>query len=402
MIHIIKDKKTNIEKLSFELVERKGVGHPDTICDAIAERASRYYSQYFMDTYGRVAHHWFDKVMLIGGLSQIEFGRGELIKPYKVIFAGKGAKTYSNDNIPLYNILFKAAKDVLGEVLTGFDATKHLVVVDEIVNYHGAGRSNSRYQPMILEDLASLDRTDLVSNDCNLLSSYTPLSTLEMLVLYTEQYINGKLFKERFPETGWDVKLVGSREYEEYKLLINLPFIAGKVDSVDTYFQLKNQIYKDIMTFIYDNFAREVQLTINPQDKNGKYYLTALGSVADTGDVGVVGRGNRINGLICPMRSMSIEAPSGKNPLDHTGKIYGYLGEKLSKQIYQEIGKPNEVHIFTSKEAPLEQPDHVSVHIQDWDDNELERENIRRIVEESLREVHGISGEFIYGDITMW
>jgi len=61
--------KNNIENFPFELVERKGVGlakQPDTICDAIAETASRYYSLYFYEKYGRVANHWFDKVMLIG------------------------------------------------------------------------------------------------------------------------------------------------------------------------------------------------------------------------------------------------------------------------------------------------------------------------------------------------
>lgn len=47
-ILVAKDNRTYLGNDDFELVERKGVGHPDTICDAIAERASSDYSKYCM------------------------------------------------------------------------------------------------------------------------------------------------------------------------------------------------------------------------------------------------------------------------------------------------------------------------------------------------------------------
>lgn len=402
MIFVSKDLKPHVELLPFELVERKGVGHPDTIADAIAERASMYYSQYFHNKYDRIAHHWFDKVMLIGGSSNIEFGCGEVLKPYRIIFAGKAAKKYNDELVPLDEILFNAAKDVLSEVLTGFDAEKHLVIINEIVDYHGAGRINLRYQPMSSKDLVSLVDTNLVSNDCNLLSGFAPLSRLERIVYDVEQYINGKEFKKIMPQTGWDVKLVGSREYDTYKLLINIPFLAGQVEDVKSYFEYKNKAVKLIEQFISDKFDVKVELTVNPQDNNEKYYLTALGSVADTGDVGAVGRGNRINGLITPMRTMSIEAPAGKNPFDHTGKIYGHLVRKLSDEIYDEIKKPVEIHIFTSKEAKLNNPDHVSVQISDWTENEKDVLVINKIVKKRLDEVNEITKEFIFTGTIMW
>lgn len=394
--------ETSIEKLPFELVERKGVGHPDTICDAIAERASQYYSQYFYNNYGRVAHHWFDKVMLIGGESNLDYGRGEIIKPYKIIFAGKGAKYFGDQKIPLDEILYTACADVLSEVLTDFDPKKHMVIVDEIVDHQGAGRQNNRYRPNNADELVELNDQNLVSNDCNLLSSHAPLSRLEKLVLYTEQYVCGPTFKKINPDTGWDVKVFGSRQGEQFKLLVNIPFLAKDINSLEHYFQRKNEIQRQIADYVKQELNLTPELTLNATDRNGRPYLTVLGSVADTGDVGVVGRGNRLNGLITPMRAMSIEAPAGKNPLDHTGKLYGVLCQKLADQIFSTIGKPVEVHIFTSKEAALNNPDEISVRIQDWIENEDERAKVEKIIKININSMEDITKELIFDGITMW
>lgn len=382
-LHISSKKETSVENLPFELVERKGVGHPDTICDAIAERASMYYSQYCYKNFGRVAHHWFDKVMLIGGEADISFGYGKITKPYKLIFAGKGAHYFGENKIPIYDIFYEAASDVLKEVLTGFIPEEHVELSIEIVDYHGAGRANSRYRPMTIDDLVDLDTKTEVSNDCNLLSAHAPLSNLEKMVLYGEQYINGTEFKKANPDIGWDVKVFGSRHGDEYKIIANIPFIASYVKDEGYYYKRKDEIKRDILTFIENTVGIKPELMINPQDRNNKFYLTALGSVADTGDVGVVGRGNRLNGLITPMRSMSIEAPAGKNPMDHTGKIYGVLTQDIADKIYTILSKPVEVHIFTAKESPLTNPDEILVRVQGWEENVEDVQLIEQIVRKS-------------------
>lgn len=393
--------KNNIENFPFELVERKGVGHSDTICDAIAETASRYYSLYFYEKYGRVANHWFDKVMLIGGEADIGFNKNFITKPYKIFFVGKGARTFAGEKIPLQDIFFKAAADVLSNVLTGFDPNKHMIIIDEVVDYHGAGRQSSRYKPMNIDDLTDIESKKLVSNDCNLLSGYAPLSKLEQLVLLTEQYINGDIFKKNNSDTGWDVKIFGSRIEKYMKLIINMPFLGSKISSLDNYIERKTLIMKQIKEFIKITLQITPEVIINPQDKNGATYLTALGSVADTGDCGVVGRGNRINGLITPMRTMSIEAPAGKNPLDHTGKLYGVLAKNLANDIYNIVKKPVEVHIFTAKESNIDDPDEISVLIQDLaeEDNIFE---VTKIINNSISNVKQITKDIIFKGITMW
>ncbi|PHM45581.1 S-adenosylmethionine synthase [Xenorhabdus miraniensis] len=126
--------------------------------------------------------------------------------------------------------------------------------------------------------------------------------------------------------------------------------------------------------------------------------MTALGSAADTGDVGVVGRGNRLNGLITPMRPMSIEAPCGKNPIDHTGKIYGYFCHKLANQIYQELGSPCQVHIQTYKGSPLKKPDDVLVIM---DSIPVDNNAVKKLIETELSNISNYINDFVTTNVTM-
>ena len=102
------------------------------------------------------------------------------------------------------------------------------------------------------------------------------------------------------------------------------------------------------------------------------------------------------------MRSMSIEAPAGKNPLDHTGKLYGVLAQRLADQIFETIQKPTEVHIFTSKEAPLHNPDEISVRIQQWDGDEDERKQIENLVMKAVHSMGDVTKDLIFKGVTMW
>ena len=56
-----------IEDRDVEIVEKKGWGHPDTICDAIAEETSRQLSQMYLKKFRHVLHHNVDKALLIAG-----------------------------------------------------------------------------------------------------------------------------------------------------------------------------------------------------------------------------------------------------------------------------------------------------------------------------------------------
>jgi S-adenosylmethionine synthetase len=399
-IYITKDRVKAQEERPFEFVERKGSGHPDTICDAISESLSRYYAQYCFNRFGRFAHHWFDKVMIVGGAADVDYERGVIIKPAKVICAGKCAYRVGDEHIPVETLARAAIEQVLAESLVGFDPRTHYELSLELVDSLGAGRASSRYRPMSINELADIQVPPrAVSNDANFLVGFAPYSQLEKLVLGVERYINSSDFKTRNPDSGTDVKVFGRRRGREFDLLINMPFLARHIESLEHYYSRKQAVQADIARFCKDSFGIAPKLMMNATDRNGRPYLTALGSVLDTGDVGVTGRGNRVTGLITPMRPMSIEAPAGKNPLDHTGKLYSILAQRVAEAIHKAVNCPVEVYIFTAKETPLGSPDRIEVVLDHESPNSV---NIEQIVRAHLSAIPALQQELIFDGVYLW
>lgn len=400
MLRIVSD--LPLKSNSYEMVERKGVGHPDTICDAIAERASALYSQYFLNKFGKLAHHWFDKVMLIGGESLITYGKGVLTSPYKVIFAGKCVKKFMGEDVPVIEIFTKASNEVLSSVLMGFDCQKDLLVLDETVDYQGSSRKGGRYRPQSINDLVDPEDTNRVSNDCNLVCAYAPLSVLEDIVQQVEKAMTIGNLKKEFPMLGTDIKIVGFCENGKYKLLVNAPFLASQIFSYEQYVQISNKLIESISEFIRNKYQLACEIEFNPSDRENKPYLTSLGSAADTGDVGVVGRGNRINGLITLKRCMSIEAPAGKNPIDHTGKLYAIAARRMADLVYEKTGIPVEVSIYVSKSTPIKKPNEVVINLQTTNVTNKEKKLVELIVNSQLDNICSITLELIQKGIVLW
>ncbi|MEM0290334.1 MAG: methionine adenosyltransferase, partial [Thermoplasmata archaeon] len=66
---------------NIEIVERKGLGHPDSVADGIAESVSRALSKYYIEHYGRILHHNTDETQVVGGQAQPRFGGGMMLEP---------------------------------------------------------------------------------------------------------------------------------------------------------------------------------------------------------------------------------------------------------------------------------------------------------------------------------
>jgi S-adenosylmethionine synthetase len=378
-----------------EVVERKGIGHPDTLCDAIAERASQLYARYCLSAYGRVAHHWFDKVMLVGGEATTGYGHGTLTRPYQLVFAGKAAFAVGGEAIPVEELLADAARDVLGAVLKRFDPERHVRICNMLVDHRGSGRPEGRYRPRSAEDLLALDDPKRVSNDCNVLTGFAPFSRLESLVLDTERQLTMPDGLGSAPDVGVDVKIVGTRVRDHVELVANVPLIAAEIPSWAAYQHRHGEIAEFIREHARERHGLDLDVTLNPGPLP---YLTVTGSVADTGDVGVVGRGNRSNGLITPMRPMSIEAASGKNPLDHTGKIYSRIASQMATSVTAAGGGDVVVTISTAKGRPLEDPSLVAIECS----RPLPDGLADATVASCLDGVHDQSRALIFGDEPLW
>ena len=65
-IKISESRSAHIASQNVEYVERKGMGHPDSLIDGIVERASVELSKAYMDNTGMILHHNLDKGLIIG------------------------------------------------------------------------------------------------------------------------------------------------------------------------------------------------------------------------------------------------------------------------------------------------------------------------------------------------
>ena len=78
-----------VSRQDVEIVERKGLGHPDTICDAIMEAMSVALSAEYLKQVGRVLHHNLDKGLLVAGQTTPALGGGRIDAPMRLVIGDR-------------------------------------------------------------------------------------------------------------------------------------------------------------------------------------------------------------------------------------------------------------------------------------------------------------------------
>jgi S-adenosylmethionine synthetase len=339
-----------IEKQEIELVERKGVGHPDSVADGLAESISRALCQEYLDRFGAVLHHNTDKTQIVAGRSHPSFGGGEVICPIYILLTGRATRVFKEEEIPVDTIAIKAARKLLQEVLTNLDVNHHIILDAKI----GMGSSD-------LRDV--FGRKIPSANDTSFGVGYAPLSETETIVYNTERELMN--LKKSIPAIGEDIKVMGMREGDTINLTIACAMIDEYVANLKEYADTKNHIVEHIIDYAKQFTNRQVNAQMNVADdlEAGSVYITVTGTSAEMGDDGAVGRGNRSNGLITPNRPMSLEATCGKNPINHVGKIYNLLSTEAAKQIAAEVTGIEEVYIKILSQIgkPIDQPHMASI-----------------------------------------
>jgi S-adenosylmethionine synthetase len=333
-----------IEERPVEIVERKGLGHPDSICDGIAERISVEYTKWCQKNLGAQLHHNFDKVQLVAGDVSVDFGGGLLLKPIHIQIAGRGTSVSPDGRpVPMDTIAIEAARSHIRDTMRYLDPIKHCVIDCY------AGRGDSQL-------IHTVD--EVTANDTSFGTAHWPLSELERTVYDTAQYLNKKLINI-FP-IGEDVKVMGARLNSEITLTCAVPFLAQEVQNLGQYQELKAAIREQIFRFADVRNTRKMNVYVNTADdeSNGTAYLTITGTSAECGDDGAVGRGNRVTGLITPFRSASLEAAAGKNPISHVGKLYNILALETAKEIVENVTgiRQAEVILLSQIGRPVDQP----------------------------------------------
>ncbi|MEM5875007.1 MAG: methionine adenosyltransferase [Candidatus Aenigmatarchaeota archaeon] len=373
----------------IEIVERKGIGHPDTICDSIADQISINLANYYLKRYGQIFHYNVDKALLSAGEAKTKFGGGKIIKPMKLILGDRATYMVGNDEIPIEEIAKKTIYDWVRQNLR-FVEENNLEIVNEI-----------KFGSEELTSIFSKKNEFLPANDTSALVGYAPLTLLEKSVLELEKYLNSKEFKNNYPWSGEDIKVMGLRDNSNFIFTIAMAFVDRFVNSEEDYFKKKGEIIEEIKKFLSNNFGINAKIYLNTLDEKGKKeegcYLTVTGTSAESADSGEVGRGNRVNGIISLNRPAGSEAAAGKNMVSHVGKIYNLLAFDIAQKIYEEIGKINYVWLLSQIGKPINEPLMISVEIDSLEENDkIKVEEIISKRFETLKEFINdlISGKF--------
>lgn len=315
-----------VDQWAFEVVERKGLGHPDSICDALAEDFSRRLCRFYLEQFGAIAHHNVDKALLSGGVAHAAFGGGEVIEPMEIYLSGRATREFKGVVVPLDEIAATCVHD-------WFCDNMHAVNPEQHVRVHCLVRPGS-------SDLVNLFAQQFetgipVANDTSCGVGFAPASELERVVYRVERQLNSAALKQNHPEIGEDIKVMGVRRGNHISLTVAVALIGRFVADIGDYRSMKETLASLAAQAARAETPEAVSVAVNAGDDvdAGNIYLTVTGTSAESGDDGEVGRGNRANGLITPFRPMTMEAVAGKNPVTHVGKLYNLAALQIASEI---------------------------------------------------------------------
>ena len=351
--------RSAIEDQALEIVEKKGMGHPDTMCDSVMNRISIELSKEYMKRFGVVLHHNVDKSLLAAGVAVPNYGGGKVVEPMRFVFGDRATFKVGDEEIPVNKIAERSAKRWFKEHLRFVDPVKH-------VTYQSQIKPGS----MALSDIFARKGKYLGANDTSAAVGYAPFTRTENLIKDLEKHLNSKEFKKSYPESGEDIKLMGLRKGNSLNITVAMAFVDRFIESEADYFRRRGEVYDAIKGYVDDKYSfMEVTIDLNALDAKGRgidgLYLTVTGTSAEAGDSGQVGRGNNVVGVIPLNRPMSSEAAAGKNPVSHVGKIYNALSYRLANRIIDDVPGIKETYVWLLSRIgkPINEPSVVSAQV---------------------------------------
>jgi S-adenosylmethionine synthetase len=383
-----------LEQQEIELVERKCIGHPDSIADGIAESISRALCKAYFEECGAILHHNTDQGEIVAGESIPRFGGGKVIKPIYILLDGRATKHFEGINIATDSIAVEAARNYLRENLTNLNLERDVIVDCKL----GTGSTDLR------DVFRPCDNRVPRANDTSFGVGHAPFSETETIVMESSDYID-TILRPEFPAIGQDIKIMGLRDGNDITLTVACAIVDRYCSGMKEYIQYKEILKERLETLAKKHTGRKVIVHINTADDmdNGSIFLTVTGTSAEMGDDGSVGRGNRCNGLITPNRPMSMEATSGKNPINHIGKIYNILSTQLARDCVAKVDGIEEIYIRLLSQIgmPIDLPLVASVQVLPKPGYELPAitRDIDVIVNDGLANVTCVTEKVIKGEI---
>ncbi|HEY7682529.1 MAG TPA: methionine adenosyltransferase [Gemmatimonadales bacterium] len=386
-------------ELPVEMAERKGLGHPDTICDAIAEECSRTLCRYYLKQFGRILHHNVDKVLLRAGSARPLFGGGEVLAPIELYLAGRATSDVGGVVVPVADLVVEAARTWFGRHLHALDPDKHLRI-------HCLLRPGSTDLQALFGRLSTAQVP--LANDSVIGVGFAPLTDLERAVMTAETCLNSAPVKAACPETGEDVKVLGIRQGPRIRLTVACAFIARHVPSLECYLERREHArLLAIKAVARGAKGKEIAAAVNTADDpaKGSVYLTVTGTSAEAGDDGHTGRGNRASGLITPYRPMSLESAPGKNPVTHPGKLYQVTARRIAETLVSEVAdvRAAQVYLAGSIGCPITDPQVVDLQLGLRKGARLDPvlPKVRSLVRYEVEQLPGLWRAIVEGTVTV-
>ena len=375
-----------------EICEHKGDGHPDSLCDGVADAVSQALCGAYLRAYGEIRHHNVDKALLIGGRSHPRFGGGTVEVPMRLIIAGCADPLPAPDDVA--ELARAAARAYLERTLRHLTAGLSIEVAIRI------GPAQLR------GTIVSSDGVP-VANDTSFGAGYAPYSTLEQAVLDLSALLGSPDFRQAFTGAGDDFKVMGRRIDGVVGMTIALAFVDREVSSVKDYFAQKSAME----TWLAERLALGCTIRINTLDARDAadergIYLTVTGTSAEHGDDGQVGRGNRVSRLITPSRTMSLEAAAGKNPVSHVGKLYNVLSLEMARALTAEIRdlREVEVQLLSAIGQPVNVPLLIALRccLRNSGSSPLDEARLQSIVQAQLASIPTLSMRLARGEMQVF
>jgi S-adenosylmethionine synthetase len=393
-IHVQPESGLAVEDQEVEIVERKGIGHPDSICDGVAESVSRRLATAYIDRVGKVLHYNTDETQLVAGNAAPAYGGGEVLEPIYLLIVGRATKTYEGTRIPAERLALEAAREYLDEQFPHLDVDSDIIVDVQL------GEGSGDLQTVFGEE-ASVP----MANDTSYGVGHAPLSETEQIVYNTERRLTGEYAADH-PVVGEDVKVMGKREGDHIDVTVAVAMVDEYVADLSEYKAAVEDVRTYVSELVTEYTDRDVSVHVNTADdyETESIYLTTTGTSAEQGDDGSVGRGNRANGLITPNRPMSMEATSGKNPVNHIGKIYNLLSTSIAESVVDEVDgiRQLQLRLLSQIGSPIDDP-HVADAMLVTEDgvaiSDIENE-VRAAVDDELADVTEITRQVIEGDVS--
>lgn len=388
-----------IEDQPLEIVERKGLGHPDTICDTVMNQISIDLSKEYLQRFDTVLHHNVDKSLLAAGVATPAFKGGKVVEPMKFVFGDRATFKVGDEEIPVNKIAKKSASTWLKQNMRFVDPEKYVVYQSEI-----------KPGSIALADIFNRKGEYLGANDTSAAVGYAPFTITENLILNLERYLNSSMFKKSFPESGEDIKLMGLRKNNKINITVAMAMVDKFIDGEVDYFKKRAEIYEAINEYVDGKYSfDEVTIDINSLDVRGRgidgLYLTVTGTSAEAGDSGQVGRGNNVAGVIPLNRPMSSEAAAGKNPVSHVGKIYNALCYRIANRVIADVSGVKEVYVWLLSQIgkPINNPRVVSAQIIPESDITLKSvfNLIDEIISDEFDHLHEFCRDLAEGKISL-